>query len=97
MLQIEWRSGAQDDLDQIFRYIVEFQPSAAWTIRDAINRQVELLVDHPALGRFGRVPGTRELVVPSTPYIVAYTVDSRRNVVQVLAVIHGARLWPAEF
>jgi toxin ParE1/3/4 len=58
---------------------------------------VELLVDHPALGRFGRVPGTRELVVPSTPYIVAYTVDSRRNVVQVLAVIHGARLWPAEF
>ena len=50
-----------------------------------------------ALGRTGRVPGTRELLVPSTPYSVAYTVDSRRDVVQVLAVIHGARLWLANF
>ncbi len=30
-------------------------------------------------------------------YSVAYTFDSHRDVVQVLAVIHGARLWPAEF
>jgi toxin ParE1/3/4 len=97
MLQIEWRSQAQDDLDGIFRYVFEFQPSAAWSLRDLIARNVEFLALHPALGRPGRVPGTRELVIPSTPYLVAYTVDSRRDVVQVLAVIHGGRLWPAEF
>jgi len=28
---------------------------------------------------------------------VAYTFDVSRDVVQVLAVIHGARLWPADF
>jgi len=55
-------------------------------------RHVEFLTLHPALGHPGRVPGTRKLVVPSTPYIVAYTFDSRRDVVQVLAVIPGARL-----
>jgi toxin ParE1/3/4 len=97
MLQIEWRRQAQDDLNDLFRYVFEFQPSAAWSLRDAIKRHVELLAAHPALGRPGRVPGTRELVIPSTPYIVAYMVDSPRDVVQVLAVIHGARLWPAEF
>src|SRR5437763_12821883 len=97
MPQIEWRSQAQDDLDEIFRYVFEFQPAAAWRLRDAIVRQVEFLTIHPAQGRPGRVPGTRELVIPSTPYIVAYSFHSRRDVVQVLAVIHGARLWPAEF
>ena len=97
MPQIEWRSQAQDDLHDIFRYVFEFQPSAAWSLRDVIARNVEFLALHPALGRSGRVPGTRELVIPGTPYIVAYTVDSRRDVVQVLAVIHGARLWPAAF
>ncbi len=97
MPQIAWRSQAQDDLGEIFRHVFQFQPQAAWRLRDTIMRQVELLAAHPALGRPGRVPGTRELVVPSTPYIVAYTFDARHDVVQVLAVIHGARLWPADF
>jgi toxin ParE1/3/4 len=97
MPQIEWRSQAQDDLDEIFRYVFEVQPAAAWRLRDAIMRQVEFLAAHPGLGRPGRVPGTRELVVASTPYVVAYTFDSRRDIVQVLAVTHGARLWPNEF
>jgi len=97
MLQIEWRSQADGDIDDIFRHVFEFQPAAAWSLRDAIARNVEFLAMHPALGRPGRVRGARELVIPSTPYVVAYTVDSRRDVVQVLAVIHGARLWPADF
>jgi toxin ParE1/3/4 len=97
MPPIEWRRQAQEDLDEIFRYVLEVQPAAAWRLRDAIMRQVEFLAEHPALGRPGRVPGTRELVVASTPYIVAYTFDARHDRVLVLAVIHGTRLWPAEF
>ncbi|MGE7367549.1 type II toxin-antitoxin system RelE/ParE family toxin [Neorhizobium sp. NPDC001467] len=38
------------------------------------------------------MPGTRELVVAGTPYIVAYCVKNNR--VEVLFVQHGARLWP---
>ncbi|MDQ7827232.1 MAG: type II toxin-antitoxin system RelE/ParE family toxin [Candidatus Eremiobacteraeota bacterium] len=47
------------------------------------------------MGRPGRVPGTRELVVPGTKYIVAYRV--RHRSLQILRVLHGARKWPEEF
>jgi len=46
----------------------------------------------PGLGRPGRVEGTRELVVPRTPYIVAYTVIDDQ--VMILSVIHSSRRWP---
>jgi plasmid stabilization system protein ParE len=57
---------------------------------------VELLTDEPKLGRPGRVPGTRELVVPRTPYIVAYAVLSSDSI-RILGVRHGARRWPESF
>lgn len=59
-------------------------------IQDALTR----LDDYPSLGRIGRIDGTRELVVPRTPYIVAYRV--RRHTVEVLAVLHAARRWPTQ-
>jgi len=43
----------------------------------------------------GRVPGTRELVVTGTPYIVAYRV--RDETVEILRVFHAARKWPERF
>jgi toxin ParE1/3/4 len=43
----------------------------------------------------GRIKGTREFVVTDTPFIVAYRVRDDR--VEVLAVFHGARLWPDRF
>ena len=45
-----------------------------------------------ALGRPGRVPSTRELVVVGTPYVVAYRIE--RTVVLVLHILHGAQRWP---
>jgi toxin ParE1/3/4 len=38
------------------------------------------------------VPGSRELVVARTPYIVPYRL--RRETIEVLGVHHGARRWP---
>ncbi|TAI66617.1 hypothetical protein CWO89_07380 [Bradyrhizobium sp. Leo170] len=51
-----------------------------------------LLSDNPEMERPGRVPGTRELVIPMTPYIVPYRVAGQT--VQVLRVFHGAWRWP---
>jgi toxin ParE1/3/4 len=45
-------------------------------------------------GRPGRWPGTRELIIPGTPYIVPYRVKG--PVVEILRVFHGARRWPDE-
>jgi toxin ParE1/3/4 len=47
------------------------------------------------MGRPGRVPGTRELVIPGTRFIVPYRLQG--NTIQVLRVFHGARRWPERF
>jgi toxin ParE1/3/4 len=52
----------------------------------------DLLAANPKIGRPGRVPGTRELVIPDTPYIVPYRV--RGEMIEVARVYHSARRWP---
>ena len=62
-------------------------PGAADRTIRRIVQAVETLRDHLHLGRSGRIAGTRELVIPETPYIVPYRVVD--DDVQILAVIHG--------
>src|SRR2546429_486234 len=49
----------------------------------------------PISGRAGRVPGTRELIISNTPFIVAYAIE--KTDIVVLAVYHGAQHWPEGF
>lgn len=90
---VEWSQRAADDLASLRAYIAEDDPAAAQRVVLHIIRSVEaLLVGQPQMGRPGRVPGTRELVVPRTSYIVPYRI--RNNRIQVVRVYHGARRWP---
>ena len=90
-MRILWLSDAREDVKDLFLYILENNPAAARRIRNSIYDSVKGLASNPAIGRSGRVFGTRELVIPKTPYIVAYRV--RNDVVEILRVIHGARDW----
>ena len=93
---VGWSSEAIDDLAALRAYISQDNPAAAKRITLAIIQSVEeLLSDHPHIGRAGRVPGTRELVIPRTPFIVPYHV--RNNRIQILRVYDGARRWPEKF
>jgi toxin ParE1/3/4 len=93
---VGWSSEAIDDLAALRVYISQDDPAAAERITLEIIQSVEeLLPDHPHIGRAGRVPGTRELVIPRTPYIVPYQV--RNNRIQILRVYHSARRWPEKF
>ena len=90
-----WSPEAIADLLEIRKYIAENDPSAAQQIVLQIVDAVETrLVTRPEIGRPGRVPGTRELVVPRTPFIIPYRV--KNNAVQILRVYHAARKWPGE-
>jgi len=95
-MQIQWLEPARTDLRELFDYLLERNPDAVRRIAVAIESQVQTLVEHPGVGRPGRVAGTRELVIVNTPYVVAYTVDRRADTVIVLRVLHGARRWPEE-
>jgi toxin ParE1/3/4 len=94
-MALVWRRQAEQDLQRIFDFILEHNPAAAQRVAERIERRVAELQAHPRAGRRGRVAGTRELVVAGTPYIVAYRVKGRR--IDILAVLHGARRWPASF
>ena len=93
-MNILWRPRAEADLNDAFDYLIERDAVVALRVYEAIRARVETLADHPSLGRPGRVPDTRELVIGRTPYIVAYTVDARRGAVVILRVLHGAQRWP---
>jgi toxin ParE1/3/4 len=92
-MNIIWSPEAIQDLISLRAYIAEENPAGARRIVLRIIHDVEhLLPDNPQLGRPGRVAGTRELVVPQTPYIVPYRVQ--RATIQILRAFHSARRWP---
>ena len=80
------------DLDELMAYIAEDDPEAATKVAGKIWETTRMLSNHPAIGKPGRVPGTREIVVTGTSYIVPYRVVA--NEVQILRILHGARKWP---
>lgn len=63
---------------------------------ERIRAAVERLAASPAIGRPGRVAGTRELVISGTPYIVPYRAK-KEDVVQIITVLHSAQRWPDRF
>ena len=94
-MRVAWTSSALRDLEAIGDYIRRENAPAADRTVARIFDQVDMLRDHPEMGRPGRSPDTRELVVTNTPFIVPYRV--RDEVVEILAVFHGARSWPENF
>lgn len=91
-----WSPEATADLAALRAYIELDDPAAARRVTLHIVRNVQLLLSqNPQMGRPGRVPGTRELIIPRTPYIVPYRI--RGKTIQILRVFHAARRWPASF
>ena len=95
-MNIIWSPEAIEDLISLRAYIAEDDPAAARQVVLRIIHDIEELLPHnPHMGRPGRVPGTRELVVSKTPYVVPYR--AQRTAIQILRVYHGARRWPDSF
>ncbi|NGY06623.1 type II toxin-antitoxin system RelE/ParE family toxin [Solimonas terrae] len=92
-MQVKWLKRALYNLKEEADYIAQDDPQAAIRIVLRIEEAVALLTDHPELGRAGRMPGTRELVVPNTPYLIPYRVRAKR--IDILRVFHGRRRWPS--
>jgi toxin ParE1/3/4 len=93
-MRIRWFRDAILDLIELRQYIGDDNPHAAQEVAGQIIHDVEHLRDHPAMGRPGRVEGTRELVISRFPYIIPYRV--KNNVIEVLRVLHAARKRPAK-
>lgn len=91
-MRVEWLPEARRSLVAQIGWIADRDPWAAIAVGDAVEAAIDRLADFPAMARPGRVPGTRELVVVGTPYLVVYRVGSDH--LTVLRVLHGAQRWP---
>ncbi len=93
-MKVEWLPIAERNRQNQIAYVAERNPSAALDIGDAIESSVLRLSSHPHSGRLGRIAGTRELVLPGTPYVIAYRVEG--DSIVILRLLHGAQQWPSE-
>lgn len=84
---MRWSKEARADLIEARRFVAENNPRAAAKLAARIVDVVEHLERNPRMGRDGFLPGTRELVVTTTPYIVVYEV--LHDHVNILGVAHG--------
>ncbi len=93
---IQWTDQAIQQLDQAHQYIaLSNSDEVATRVTTQIIASVQQLDTFPTMGRPGRVPGTRELVISNTPFLAAYAINKDRIV--ILAIYHGAQQWPEVF
>jgi toxin ParE1/3/4 len=84
--------AAEEDLDEIIRYIAADNPPAAESILSRIEKGITLLKSRP---RIGRIPEDENLVrsgyrvLVGEDYLIFYTQEERT--IFVHRIVHGAR------
>lgn len=91
-MKIEWISRAIHAVELHYVYILQGNPVAAEAFVERVSSAVNQLRDFPYLGRMGRVPGTREMVIPDYSVVVVYRLMHQR--IEILHVLHTSRRWP---
>ena len=94
-MRVHWTQNSIDHLVNIYEYIALNSPTYAKRMVDRITRRSEQIADLSLSGR--KVPeyqseDIRELI--EKPYRIIYRIKADQ--IDVLAVIHGARLLPKE-
>ncbi len=93
-MKVVWTRRAIRHLICLREHTEKDSEQNALLVAKRILTAVNLLQTHPAMGRPGRMVGTRELIVPDTPYIIPYRI--RRERLELIAVFHGRQKWPAK-
>ena len=91
-MRVRWLQKAIRNLDAEADYIAEENVTAAAEMFVYVKAKVDELGDFPSMGKPGRVPGTRELVIDHYPYVVPYRVVG--DELHVLRVFHTRRKPP---
>lgn len=93
MAQVVYAKNALANLERAFAYLAEHDASAAADAAATIRDAVEVLADHPLIGR--RIAGEiRELVISygKTGYVALYRFLPEKNLIRLLAIRHQREL-----
>ena len=94
-MRVGWLRSALRNHDDEASFIAADGPQAAQLVVQRVLDAVAMLPGQPGTGRPGRVPGTRELVVLKTRYLVPYRV--RGQSIEILRVFHTSRRLPVHW
>jgi toxin ParE1/3/4 len=86
-VRLTWSNPALDELENIFNYISLYSPLSAARVRKEIMYSARKLIDFPDIGRAAERKGTRLLVVPGLPYLLAYQIT--KDEIKIGSVIDG--------
>ena len=96
-MRVAWTQKAEKQLNQIFDYIATDSTLYAYRTVEKIITSAEKILLHPHKGRI--VPeyerdDIREVFLH--PYRIIYLIKGEGSIIEILSVIHGARLLPDE-
>jgi toxin ParE1/3/4 len=96
-VRLRYTSQALRHLNAISEYIGARNPDAARRVGSRIQETIDLVATFPNMGHKGKLPGTREMVVPGLPYIIVYRIQGRsEGELAILGVYHGAQRRPGQ-
>lgn len=80
-------------LREIQAYIAYDNVTAAANVVNRIRQSVEMLADHPKLGRKHDAK-TRALVVSGLPYCIYYRIDEAAETIEIITIAHTSQKPP---
>lgn len=89
MARLIYAVRALDDLERLSDFLLDVDPVAAPATIDLIAEAVEVLANHPLVGRPVEA-GLRELIISRgrTGYVALYSFESTQDTVMILAIRH---------
>jgi toxin ParE1/3/4 len=88
-VKVRYLRRALQHIADIHAYIAAENRRAADTVVERLVNRIRLLEETPRQGRLGVRPGTREIVVAGTPYIVTYRIV--QDAIEILTIRDGRR------
>lgn len=91
MRRLRWEGEARRQFRDTLTYIASHDAAAAERLGRTVEAKLDLIGRFAEIGRPGRIPKTRELIVHPN-YIVVYAV--RRNTIDIIRFLHARQLFP---
>jgi plasmid stabilization system protein ParE len=93
LAQVSYSTRSLENLEHAFEFLAARDPASASRVVTAICAAIEVLAQHPLIGRMSE-SGLRELVISygNTGYVALYWFIPERDEVVVLAVRHQREL-----
>jgi toxin ParE1/3/4 len=93
-MKVRWTETALLEVDNIFSYIHERNPSAASAVVERIEALTALLEEFPFAGHVTDEADVRMLAVVRYPFLIFYAIDDASDEVVILHVRHSAQERP---